>query len=79
MMNGTNKCWKHLVAIMVTIDGITYSTWVFNNTVDYKSGQLMVKQIEEKMEYLNAYNVIITGICADNGPDQMSTLVFFYY
>lgn len=70
-----NKRRKHLVAMMITVDSTAYSTRVFDNTADYRGGKLMAKQMEEEMQRLSAYGVAITGICTDDGPDQVSLVI----
>ena len=65
--------------MMITVDGVVYSTRVMNNTADYRGGKLMAKQMEEEMQRLSTYWVIITGICTDNGSNQVSNLLYFYY
>lgn len=64
--------------MMITVDGIAYSTRVFDNTANYRGGELMAKQMEEEMQRLSAYGVTITGICIDNGPDQVSYLLYIF-
>ena len=50
---------------MITVERVAYSTRVFDNIADHKSGELIAKQIEEEIDQLNAYGVIITDVCTN--------------
>ena len=65
--------------MMITVEGTAYSTRVLDNTADYRGGELMANQMKEEMQRLSAYGVTITGICTDDGPDQVSIESYFYY